>query len=292
MSHHCASLLAERLAWADQLLRLDDPQHAEALLQRLAQPDPFETALMRDWPATAQMETLWYLRSLEFCFAQRPLFEYAQFANVHTCLALPDDPVLIQRLVVQLSQAGVGSRSFYTLLQQRQQQGEDSADLLYLLARQADALGAEQQALDCWLRLYREHQHPEAERWLLDLCARHQAQRLPLLIQAFDRLHTPPSWPTDLADPAQAWGAPGQSPQTLARWHEASAMALDGIAGVFVDWRLDGDDELPLLAWLLAQQPQAELQQLYWQAWALQRGEAGLLRLIIEQSPPATRSMH
>jgi hypothetical protein len=285
LSHHCAGLLARRLAWADQLLRLEHPQHAEALLERLSQPDPFDTALMRDWPATAQMETLWYLRSLEHCYQQRPLFEYEEFVNEHTCLAIPDDPALIERLLVQFCQAGVASPTFYEQLLERQTQGEDHADLLYLLARQAAALGAEQDALGYWLRLYREHQHPQAERWLLDICARDQPQRLPLLIQALDRQHSPASWPADLADPAQAWGSPGQSPQTLMRWSRAARLQLEGIAGLFIDWRLDGDDELPLLAWLLQDQDDRELQQLYWHAWALQRGENALLRLMLEHRP-------
>ncbi|QXH52812.1 J domain-containing protein [Pseudomonas fakonensis] len=285
LSHHCAGLLARRLAWADQLLRLDNPQHAEALLDRLEQPDPFDTVLMRDWPATAQMEALWYLRSLEYCYQQRPLFEYEEFANEHTCLALPDDPALIQRLMQQFCHAGVASPSFYEQLLERQAQGEDSADLLYLLARQASALGAEQDALGYWLRLYREHQHPQAERWLIDICSRDQPLRLPLLIQAMDRQQTPANWPTDLADPAQAWGSPGQSPQTLMRWSAAARLQLDGIAGLFIDWRLDGDDELPLLAWLLQDQDDRELHQLYWHAWALQRGETGLLRLVLAHRP-------
>lgn len=285
LSHQCAGMLARRLAWDQQLLRLEDPQPVEAFLRRLDEPDPFDTGLMRDWPPTAQMETLWYLRSLEHCFTQRPLFEYEQFASVHTCLAMPNDQALVERLTVQFSQAGIASSTFHGLLQERLQQAPDDADLLYLLARQADALGAEQQALDCWLRLHREHRHPQAERWLLDLCARHQPQRLPLLIQAFDLQHTPAAWPAKLADPAQAWGSPGQAPQTLARWAEAARLELGGIAATFIDWRLDGDDELPLLAWLLQEQPERELHRLYWQAWALQRGEAELLGQILAQHP-------
>ncbi|MCG8295308.1 DUF805 domain-containing protein [Pseudomonas entomophila] len=285
LSHRCASLLAHRLGWAQQLLRLENPHEVEAFLDRLEEPDPYDTALMRDWPPSAQLESLWYFRSLEYCYQQHPLFEYKQFVNVHTCLAIPDDPALMQRLLVQFSQAGIGSRAFHGQLQERLQQAPNDIDLLYLLARQAHALDAEQQALDCWLRLYREHQHPQAERWLIDLCARHQPQRLPLLIQAFDHLHMPASWPTDLADPAQAWGSPAQTPQTLARWAEAARLELGGIAGTFVDWRLDGDDELPLLAWLLHEQHDRELHHLYWQAWALQRGEAGLLRQILSRQP-------
>ncbi|UVL90604.1 J domain-containing protein [Pseudomonas sichuanensis] len=285
LSHQCAGMLARRLAWDQQLLRLENPQPVEAFLRRLDEPDPFDTGLMRDWPPTAQMETLWYLRSLEHCFTQRPLFEYEQFASVHTCLAMPNDQALVERLMVQFSQAGIASSTFHGLLQERLQQAPDDADLLYLLARQADALGAEQQALDCWLRLHREHRHPQAERWLLDLCARHQPQRLPLLIQAFDLQHTPAAWPAELADPAQAWGSPGQAPQTLARWAEAARLELGGIAATFVDWRLDGDDELPLLAWLLQEQDEHALHQRYWQAWALQRGEAELLGQILAQHP-------
>ena len=285
LSHNCVNLLAKRMAWADQLLRLDNPQQIEALLNRFEQPDPFDTGLMRDWPPAAQMETLWYFRSLEYTYQQRPLFEYADFVSTHTCLAIPDDPVLLQRLIEQFCHAAIPSQTFYAQLQARKEQGEDNADLLYMLATQANALGAEEQALECWLRLYREYQHPQAERWLLELCAHHQPQRLPLLIQAFDRLSNPDSWPAELDDAAHLWGSPGQTPQTLSRWAEASHRQLGGIAATFIDWRLDGDDELPLLAWLLQIQDDSELHRLYWQAWALQRGESGLLRLILEQRP-------
>ncbi|MDR6715047.1 hypothetical protein J2W83_004685 [Pseudomonas hunanensis] len=285
ISHRCAGLLAERLGWAEQLLRLNDPHEVEAFLQRLAEPDPFDTQLMRDWPPAAQLESLWYFRSLEYCFRQRPLFEYEQFAEIHTCLAFPDDEALIQRLLVQFSQAGIGSRTLYARLLEQVEQAPDDPDLLFLLARQADALGAEQQALDCWLRLWREHRHPQAERWLINLCARHQPQRLPLLIQALDQQSSPAAWPDDLLDPAQACGSPAQSPQTLTRWLEAARLELGGIAATFIDWRLDGDDELPLLAWLLQAQPERELHRLYWLAWALQRGEAELLRLVVAEPP-------
>lgn len=286
LSHQCANLLAKRLAWAEQLLRMENPQEVEALLNRLEQPDPFDTALMREWPSTAQLETLWYFRSLEYCYHSRPLFEYEAFANTHLCLGIPDDPALIERLMLQFSQTGVASRTFHAELQERQRQHPNDPDLLQLLAMQAEALGNEQQALDCWLQLYHQHQNPQAERRLIALCARHQPQRLPLLIQAFDRLHSPAVWPEQLDDPAQVWGSPGQTPQTLARWSEAARLQLDGIAGIFVDWRLDGDDELPLLAWLLQEQDDHDLHRRYWQAWALQRGECGLLRLILAQQVP------
>ncbi|MEX5590032.1 molecular chaperone DnaJ [Pseudomonas urmiensis] len=288
ISHRCVGLLAQRLGWAEQLLRLEDPHEVEAFLQRLEQPDPFDTGLMRDWPPAAQLEALWYFRSLEYCFQQRPLFEYAQFAQTHTCLAFPDDQGLIQRLLVQFSQAGVASQTLHALLLERQRQAPDDQDLLYLLACQADALGAKQQAMDCWLQLWREHRHPQAERWLIEFCTQYQSQRLPLLIQAFDSVSQPVSWPADLADPAQLLGTPAQNPQTLARWLQASRLELGGIASQFIDWRLDGDDELPLLALLLDEPTEAQdraLHRLYWYAWALQRGEAELLRQILAQTP-------
>ncbi|MHC6224494.1 molecular chaperone DnaJ [Pseudomonas sp. X10] len=283
ISHNCANLLARRLGWADQLLRLENPQAVEAFLQRLEEPDPFDTALMSAWPPTAQMETLWYARTLGYCYDQRPLFEYKQFAQTHTCLALPDDDAFVQRLLVQFSQAGIGSKTLHARVLEQQRQAPDDVDLLYLLARQCDALGLEEQALQCWLRLWREQRHPQAAGWLIDLCARHQPQRLPLLIQALDQQTAPASWPEGLDDPAQAWGSPAQSPETLARWSAVARLELGGIADTFIDWRLDGDDELPLLARLLEEQDDRPLQHRYWQAWALQRGEAGLLRLILAE---------
>lgn len=288
IAHQCVRLLAVRLGWAEQLLRLppEEAQDIAGFLQRIEQPDPFDTRLMRDWSAAAQLESLWYFRSLSYYHWDRPLFEYVPFATAHTCVGFPDDEELVQRLVVQFSQAGLGSRTVHARLQQQHEQAPNDVDTLYLLACQSSALGAEEQALNCWLRLWREHRHPQAERWLIDLCAQYQPHRLPLLIQALDQQTVPQAWPDALDDPAQACGCPAQSPQTLTRWYEASRLGLEGLAATFVDWRLDGDDELPLLAALLGEQPDMQLRHRYWQAWALQRGEAGLLRSILA-SPPS-----
>ncbi|WP_295481069.1 molecular chaperone DnaJ [uncultured Pseudomonas sp.] len=285
IAYQCVRLLATRLGWAEQLLRLppEEAQDVAAFLQRIEEPDPFDTRLIRDWSPAAQLETLWYFRSLGYYHQERPLFEYTQFADCHTCVGFPADEDLVSRLTLQFSQAGIGSRTLHARLQQQHEMAPDDVDVLYLLARQASALGAEEQALNGWLRLWREHRHPEAERWLLDLCAGYQPQRLPLLIQALDQQSLPHSWPEDLTDPAQACGCPAQSPQTLARWSEASRLKLEGFAATFIDWRLDGDDELPPLAWLLADQEDRLLQRRYWQAWTLQRGEAGLLRSLLDE---------
>ncbi|AIR89861.1 DUF805 domain-containing protein [Pseudomonas cremoricolorata] len=283
ISHRCVGLLATRLGWADQLLRMENPQEVEALLQRLQVPDPFDTVLMRDWPPMLQMEALWYFRSLEFIFQSRPLFEFEQFVEQHTCVAMPNDPTLIERLYMQLSMAGIASPTVHAHWQAELKASPDDPDLLYLVGRQAELLGDQTQALTCNLRLLREHDYPQAERWLLEYCARHQPQWLPLLIQSLDQQPLPDTWPTELSDPLL--GIPAQNPQTLARWSEASREGLGGIAATFIDWRLDGDDELPLLAWLLDEQDDALLHRRYWQAWALQRGEAGLLQQIISATP-------
>ncbi|MDZ5601333.1 DUF805 domain-containing protein [Pseudomonas sp. RP23018S] len=280
ISHRCVGLLADRLAWADQLLRMDNPQEVEALLQRLQVPDPFDTGLMRDWPPMLQMEALWYFRTLEYLFQHRPLFEFEQFVAQHTCVAIPNDAALIERLYRQLSLAGIPSQLIHGHWQQRLHETPEDTDLLYLLTRQADALGEHQQALAGWLRLWREQRHPQAERWLFEHCARTRPERLPLLIQALDQQDTPEHWPRDLSDPLI--GSPAQNMTTLSRWSEASRLRLEGIAATFIDWRLDGDDELPLLAWLLDEQPDAVLQRLYWYAWTLQRGEAGLLQQVTQ----------
>ncbi|TDF81117.1 DUF805 domain-containing protein [Pseudomonas sp. H9] len=280
LSHNCAQLLATRMGWSSQLLHLEQPEQVEAFLESIADADPFDTSLMKDWPPEIQVETLWYARSLEHLFHYRPLFEYKHFASAHTCLALPDDPAFIQRLLVQFSQAGIASPTLCTLLAEQQRQAPDDIDLLYLLARQSSACGQEELARQCWTRLWREHQHPQAARWLLDLCRTHQPQRLPLLIQAFDRLEPFAAWPESLDAPEQVWGSPSQCPETLTRWFEAAREELPGIAGTFVRWRLYANDEQPLLAWLLDEQPDPQLQRLYRHAWALHRGDIKLLRQV------------
>lgn len=285
LSHNCVQMLAARLGWSGQLLRLEQPEQVEAFLERMAEPDPFDTALMKAWSPAAQIETLWFIRSLEHLFHNRPLSEYKHFATTHTCMAWPADEAFIQRLLVQFSQAGIASKTFCAMVAEQQRKAPDDLDLLYMLACQSSDSGQEELARQCWTRLWREHQHPRAARWLLDLCHKHQPQRLPLLIQAFDRLEPVTSWPDDLEAPAQIWGSPSQRPETLTRWFEAARSELPGIAGTFVSWRMDGDDEQPLLAWLLDDQQDTQLQRLYRHAWALHRGDSGLLRQIMAEVP-------
>ncbi|MCE6981660.1 molecular chaperone DnaJ, partial [Pseudomonas frederiksbergensis] len=118
---------------------------------------------------------------------------------------------------------------------------------------------------------------------MLNLYAKQQPQRLPLLIQAMDRLDPVYEWPQDLNDPGQIWGSPSQRPETVTRLVEAARNEYEGIAGIYVKWYLDGEDELPLLAWLLDDQPDRQLQRLYRHAWALTRGDSGLLRQILDE---------
>ncbi|QJI41214.1 DUF805 domain-containing protein [Pseudomonas sp. ADAK2] len=287
LSYRCANLLAQRLAWEQQLLDLefDQAKEVEAFLQRIKGPDPFDTTLMGDWPEPAQLETLWYARSLDYIFQHRPLHEFADFASHHTCLPLPADDAFIQRLLVQFTQAGIGGPGLRQVCVEQQAQAPDDVDWLYLLACQNSLLGLEDQALPCWIRLWQEHRHPKAESRLLELCARRQPDFLALLIQAFDRLENFRDWSTDLADVSQTYGSPSQRPETLARWLGVGQLELQGLAAAFVDWRMTGD-ELPLLALLIGQPVDARLQQLYRHAWALHRGDVGLLQHILDEPQP------
>lgn len=284
LSHACARLLARRLGWAGQLLQLefDSAQRADQFLQRIEQDDPFDLDLMASWSPAAQLETLWYARTLEHLYQNRPLHEFAAFAATHTCLPLPHDEAYLQRLLVQFSQAGIGSPCLHELCVERLRQAPQDADWRYLLACQSSALGLDEQALPHWLQLWQQHRHPRAAAWLLDWCARHEPQRLPLLIQAFDLQDGYRQWPADLADDSQAYGSPAQRPETLARWTRAARSGLDGLAAAFVQWRLD-DDELPLLAWLLGDAGDHLLARLYRHAWVLQRGDSDLLRQVLDE---------
>lgn len=273
LSYRCANLLARRMAWDQQLLDLefDDAHRVEAFLQRIETPDPFNTDLMSAWSESAQTESLWYARSLDFIFSQRPLHEFADFASQHTCLPLPDDAVFIKRLLVQFTQAGIGASTFLQCCVEQQLAAPDDVDWLYLLACQNSLLGRDDQALPCWIRLWSEHRHPMAESRLLELCAKRQPTFLPLLIQAFDRLQDCADWSEDLGDECQVYGSPSQRPETLNRWLDVGQLQLDSLAQSFVDWRMTGD-ELPLLAQLLGENADSRLLQLYRQAWALHRG--------------------
>ncbi|NER62949.1 DUF805 domain-containing protein [Pseudomonas sp. MAFF212427] len=285
LSNACVTVLAQRLAWEQQLLRLgyEEAREVENLLARFASPDPFDSGLMNTWSTAAQLETQWYLRTLKHLYENRPLFELAAFAREHTVIALPQDAALVESLLLKFSKAGVASPSLYALCLERQVQQPDDLDLLYLLTHQASLLGKEEQALSGWTRLWLEHQHPQAARELLKLCRTHQPQRLPLMVQAFDRLTPVRRWPDDLNDDAQTLGSPSQRPETLARWFEVARLELGGIAGLFADWRATDSHELELLANLIDEHPDPALQRLYRHAWALQCGDTALLQQVLEE---------
>jgi hypothetical protein len=284
LSYACARLLERRLGWSSQLLQLDlgHAQQIDQFLQRIERDDPFDTAQMSQWSPAAQVETLWYTRTLEQVYQQRPLHEFVAFFSQHTCLPLPREEAFVQRLLVQCSLAGIGGPSLLELCQERHRQAPDDADALYLLACQASALGLTHQALQHWSRLWQQHQHPQAATWLLGLCAERQPLWQPLLIQAFDRLENFRAWPHGLGDVEQAFGSPSQRPETLARWYGLNNHRLKGLAGAFVDWRL-GADEWPLLAQLCIDQTDSSLQRLYRHAWALHRGDVALLQALLAE---------
>ncbi|WP_236190952.1 DUF805 domain-containing protein [Pseudomonas paraglycinae] len=283
ISHVCARLLAQRMGWASRMLDLDfeNARHVDEFLQRIEAADPFDTSLMSEWPVVAQLETLWFLRTLNHLHRNASLDDYRYFANLHTCVPLPPDDGLLQRLAIQFSQAGIASKGFLEIINEQHRLAPMDVDWLYLLACQRSALGMEELALQAWVRLWREHQHPKAADWLLALCARHQPQRLPLLIQAFDRLENFRDWSDDLGDVTQEYGSPSQRPETLGRWFRARQLELHDIADAFVEWRISGD-ELPLLASLIVASDDPRLQTLYQYAWALHRGDVPLLQRIME----------
>ncbi len=287
ISHVCARLLAQRLSWASRMLDMDfdNARHVDEFLQRIELPDPFDTSLISHWPAAAQLETLWYVRTLDYLHREASLDDFRHFAGQHMCLPIPADDGLLRRLAIQFSQAGIASKDFLEIVGEMHRLAPQQVDWLYLLACQRSALGMEELALQAWVQLWREHHHPKAASWLLDLCARHQPQRLPLLIQAFDRLENFRDWSTDLNDVSQEYGSPSQRPETLARWFRARQLELRGIADAFVEWRISGD-ELPLLAWLISDSEDPPLQILYQHAWALHRGDEALLGRVMDAAAP------
>lgn len=287
LSHRCVNLLAQRMAWDQRLqdLEFDQARQVEVILNRIKDPDPFDTNLMDEWPVHAQMEALWYARRLDYLFEHRSLHEYEYFACQHTCLPLPADDSFIKRLLVQFTQAGIGNATWLQLCVEQNRQAPIDVDWLYLLACQYHLLGLEDQALTCWIRLWQEHRHPKAESRLLEICSRRQPDFLPLLIQAFDRLENFRDWSQDLDDVTQEYGSPSQRPETLARWLGVGQLRLQGLAAAFFAWRMTGD-ELPLLALLLAEHEDSRLQHLYRHAWALHRADAGLLQQILDDAHP------
>lgn len=286
LAHECVRMLADRLRWHDRLLEVDveSARHIDEFLTHIAQPDPFNTALMGKWSVPAQIEALWYARNADHLFQQRPLSEYVYFAGIHTCSPLPSDPQWTNRLIAQMTQAGIGGRGIREILMQQHSESPCDGDILYLLTCQNALLGLEEQALQGWTRMWREHRDPKAAAWLLELCAKHQPGKLPLLIQAFDCHESCLSWPDDLADVRQAWASPGMRPETAARLFNARQLPLEGLARAYIEW-LIGADELPLILLLIAEPEGPDLARLYRHSWALHRGAEDLLQDVLNEPP-------
>lgn len=286
ISHSCAQLLAQRLGWSGLLLEVDfeSANRIDQFLQRIQTPDPFDLTMMGRWPAPVQLEVLWYIRHLDYLARHRPLDEYRDFASLHTCLPLPTEPALIYRLLAQFTHAGIGGKGLREAIIERHQRMPDDLDGLYLVTTQNSLLGLEEQALQGWLELWRQFQHPKAAVWLLALCARHQPQRLPLLIQAFDCHELSPDLPQEPRDTGEVLAGPYMRPETLARWHNALHDRLPGVAGAYVTWVIGGDQQ-PLFARLCDGQADADVLRFYQHAWALHCGDLPQLQQVLEQEP-------
>ncbi|WP_192984392.1 DUF805 domain-containing protein [Pseudomonas sp. EggHat1] len=271
LSHRCVNLLTERMAWANRLMQMpfEEAEALDQLLQRIAEPDPFDLASLSDWPTVAQVENLWYVRTLEHLFRNRPLQEFRGWCSLHLCLPMPVDPDYYPRLYRQCTLAGVALGGALEHYQALHDETPDDLDIQYLLALQKQHHDLD--ALDLWTRLWHEREIPEAAAWMLAWCAHHSPERLPLLILAFNRSqielgHEHPLDAYQLAD-----GEPAQAPQTLARWQRAAISELPPLARTFIAWQM-GDSEWPFLAELLGA-ADTPLTRLYRQAWLLQRGD-------------------
>ena len=271
LSHRCVNLLTERMAWANRLMQMpfEEAEALDQLLQRIAEPDPFDLASLSDWPTVAQVENLWYVRTLEHLFRNRPLQEFRGWCSLHLCLPMPADPDYYPRLYRQCTLAGVALGGALEHYQALHDETPDDLDIQYLLALQKQHHDLD--ALDLWTRLWHEREIPEAAAWMLAWCAHHSPERLPLLILAFNRSqielgHEHPLDAYQLAD-----GEPAQTPQTLARWQRAAISELPPLARTFIAWQM-GDSEWPFLAELLGA-ADTPLTRLYRQAWLLQRGD-------------------
>lgn len=270
LSHRCVSLLTERMAWANRLMQLpfEEAEPLDQLLQRLNEPDPFDLASLSAWPTVAQVETLWYVRTLEHLYRNRPLQEFRGWSSLHLCLPMPADPAYYPHLYRQCTLAGVALGDALAHYQALHAESPDDLDIQYLLALQKQH--HDQDALDLWRRLWQERELPEAAAWLLAWSAYHAPERLPLLILAFNRSQSAPGHEHPLDAYQLADGEPAQDPQTLARWQRAADTDLPALARHFVAWQL-GESEWPFLAELFVTADES-LADLYRQAWLLQRG--------------------
>ncbi|WP_455810652.1 DnaJ domain-containing protein [Pseudomonas graminis] len=287
LSADCLLLLANRLQWRMRLSELDQEmaQQADGLLNYAEGGDIFDLSTLASLSLAAQDETLGYFHQIRHVYWEQPLAWLRYLLDEPRVMFWPSCPRLMAQVARWFNLAGESNAMLrdYCLSQHEQNPGDP--EWLYLSASQCGMMGDNESALPLWLSLYEQHQHAEAEQWLLAWCTRYSPDYLPLLIQAFDRPDLPPA-ESAISDGEGAYQPQAQSPQTLVRWAEATRFTLSPLATDFISWKSGRYRPQIMFPHLLQEDGSDELLHFYWQTSMLTMGNEALLQAIIDQPVP------
>ncbi|MCO7252905.1 DUF805 domain-containing protein [Dickeya oryzae] len=288
LSASCAGVLAERLRWRQRLDELPQEIASEMgeYLDFLARGDWFDFSLLAGLSLPAQQETILFLQQCREMFWNRPGFMLKTLLNDAAVIVWPDCPALMYQLVRWHSLAEVPQPFLRDYcLEQLAAQPLDS-EWLRLSAHHCALVGDEQQAFELWHRLYLLNRHGQAEQWLIDWCARHQPEWLPLLIQAFNSAEVPSLEDVAPEDALQRFFLAEQNVQMMTRWGNAAQLPLSARAADYVRWKLGAWKPQIMYAHLVQNNHETLLDQYYWHACMLTFGNERLLQEILVQPIP------
>ncbi|MCG8709593.1 J domain-containing protein [Brenneria sp. 4F2] len=288
LANRCAQMLAERMRWQQRLDELADAPREEIrdFLDSLEQDDLFDFSLLSHLSLPAQLQTIFYFQQANGLFWNRPWFALKAHLCIATTIYWPDTPDLMRRLVRWHSHAEQPCAQLRDYCLQQMAEKPEDDDWLYLAARHCSLCDDQQQAFALWFRLYQRNRHPQAEQWILDWCAAHQDDLLPLLIQSLNHTPAPDLSGLPVEAPQQSFFISQHNTQMMARWGMALRQSLLPQAQDFILWRLGKQDISVIYRHLLQNHGGSAHQMLYWHACMLTLGDERLLQDILDQPQP------
>ncbi|WP_159566139.1 J domain-containing protein [Budvicia diplopodorum] len=289
ISRQCSLILADRMRWKQRLSELSDQQSHRmgSYLDFLEKGDVFNFELLSDFDLVAQTECVKHINFIQYLYWEKPAWMLKAYLQIDTAVYWPDVPELKELLPRWYSYAGLGYSELADYCLKRLADEPDSNDWLYLYASQCSLAGNDEYALPYWIRLYTKEQHAAAEEWLISWCHKNSPERLPLLIQAFDRPQYTPAQGVNLDAPEQNYITPTQTTKTLTRWGFASQAGLPQLAQDYVSWKLSNAMQYRILRHLIKDNGSDRLLRYYRHASMLTLGNETLLQQILDEKRPS-----
>lgn len=288
ISKNCALILADRMRWKQRLSELsDDKAHnIGGYLDYLEKGDIFDLERLSDLSRPAQIECVKNINFIQYLYWEKPAWMLKAYLQMDTVVYWPDVPELKELLPRWYSHVGLGYEELANYCLTKLADEQDNNNWLYLSASQCSLAGDDDRALSYWIQLYAKERHAAAEEWLISWCYKHSPQRLPLLIQAFERPQYLSAKGIDIDAPEQGYITPSQTTKTLTRWGFAAQAELPLLAQDYVSWKLSNTMQHIILRHLIQDSGSDPLLHYYRHASMLTLGDETLLQQILDEKIP------